>query len=263
MEYLYPGGLPKAMTFSYDDGQVYDRRLVKLFDEAGFKATFHLNSGNLGKRGFVTPEETGTLYQNHEVACHGVTHRHPLQMTREEWLREVWQDRRTLEALTGRIVQGMSYAFGEYTPAEVDALRAMGIRYSRTVSNTGHFGLPQDFMLWQPTCHHNDCLLERADKFLHTPGYEKMPLFYIWGHSFEFRTEEDWALMEQFCQLAGGREDTWYATNIEIVDYMADAARLQYTAAGDKVCNPNAQSIWVEVDGRHYEIPAGKTVVLV
>lgn len=73
MEYLYPGGLPKAMTFSYDDGQVYDRRLVKLFDEAGFKATFHLNSGNLGKRGFVTPEEVGTLYQNHEVACHGVT----------------------------------------------------------------------------------------------------------------------------------------------------------------------------------------------
>ena len=121
MEYLYPGGLPKAMTFSYDDGQVYDRRLVKLFDEAGFKATFHLNSGNLGKRGFVTPEEVGTLYQNHEVACHGVTHRHPLQMTREEWLREVWQDRRALEALTGRIVQGMSYAFGEYTPAEVDA----------------------------------------------------------------------------------------------------------------------------------------------
>ena len=67
----------------------------------------------------------------------------------------------------------------------------------------------------------------------------------------------------EHCQLAGGREDTWYATNIEIVDYMADAARLQYTAAGDKVCNPNAQSIWVEVDGRHYEIPAGKTVALV
>ena len=26
MEYLYPGGLAKAITFSYDDGQVYDRR---------------------------------------------------------------------------------------------------------------------------------------------------------------------------------------------------------------------------------------------
>ena len=30
MEYLYPGGLAKAITFSYDDGQVYDRRLIEI-----------------------------------------------------------------------------------------------------------------------------------------------------------------------------------------------------------------------------------------
>ena len=30
MEYLYPGGLPKAMTFSYDDGQVYDLSLIHI-----------------------------------------------------------------------------------------------------------------------------------------------------------------------------------------------------------------------------------------
>ena len=46
MEYLYPGGLAKAITFSYDDGQVYDRRLIEIFNQAGFKGTFHLNSGN-------------------------------------------------------------------------------------------------------------------------------------------------------------------------------------------------------------------------
>ena len=106
-------------------------------------------------------------------------------------------------------------------------------------------------------------LLEDGKRFVELYKTQYLYMMYVWGHSFEFRTEEDWTLMEQFCQLAGGREDTWYATNIEIVDYMADAARLQYTAAGDKVCNPNAQSIWVEVDGRHYEIPAGKTVALV
>ena len=106
-------------------------------------------------------------------------------------------------------------------------------------------------------------LLEDGKRFVELYKTQYLYMMYVWGHSFEFRTEEDWALMEQFCQLAGGREDTWYATNIEIVDYMADAARLQYTAAGDKVCNPNAQPIWVEVDGRHYEIPAGKTVALV
>ncbi len=37
MEYLYPGGLAKAITFSYDDGQVYDRRLIEIFNQAGFK----------------------------------------------------------------------------------------------------------------------------------------------------------------------------------------------------------------------------------
>ena len=49
MEYLYPGGLAKAITFSYDDGQVYDRRLIEIFNQAGFKGTFHLNSGNLDR----------------------------------------------------------------------------------------------------------------------------------------------------------------------------------------------------------------------
>lgn len=116
MEYLYPGGLAKAITFSYDDGQVYDRRLIEIFNQAGFKGTFHLNSGNLDKDGYVQKAELPTLYAEHEIACHGVTHRHPRQMNQTEWLREVWQDRLTLEELTGGIVQGMSYAFGEYYP---------------------------------------------------------------------------------------------------------------------------------------------------
>ena len=97
MEYLYPGGLAKAITFSYDDGQVYDRRLIEIFNQAGFKGTFHLNSGNLDKDGYVQKAELPTLYAEHEIACHGVTHRHPRQMNQTEWLREVWQDRLTLE----------------------------------------------------------------------------------------------------------------------------------------------------------------------
>ena len=80
MEYLYPGGLAKAITFSYDDGQVYDRRLIEIFNQAGFKGTFHLNSGNLDKDGYVQKAELPTLYAEHEIACHGVTHRHPRQI---------------------------------------------------------------------------------------------------------------------------------------------------------------------------------------
>ena len=176
---------------------------------------------------------------------------------------QVLEDRRALEHHTQAPVRGFAYPYGEVNAAVAAMLPALGIRYARVVGDTHDFAMPHDFMTWKATCHHKHNLLEDGKRFVELYKTQYLYMMYVWGHSFEFRTEEDWALMEQFCQLAGGREDTWYATNIEIVDYMADAARLQYTAAGDKVCNPNAQSIWVEVDGRHYEIPAGKTVALV
>ena len=37
-------GKMKAITFSYDDGVVQDRRLIELLDKYGLKATFNLNS---------------------------------------------------------------------------------------------------------------------------------------------------------------------------------------------------------------------------
>ena len=258
MEYLYPGGLAKAITFSYDDGQVYDRRLIEIFNQAGFKGTFHLNSGNLDKDGYVQKAELPTLYAEHEIACHGVTHRHPRQMNQTEWLREVWQDRLTLEELTGGIVQGMSYAFGEYYPEQVEALCAMGIQYSRTVESTGSFALPQELLRWKPTCHHNDKLLERAEKFLHVPGYEKMPLFYIWGHSFEFERENIWPLMEQLAEKLHGAQDIWFATNGKIADYLTALRSTRESADGKRLYNPSAQPIWFVADGKVRVAEPGK-----
>ena len=74
IHFLFPEGKDKALTFSYDDAQVYDRRLVSIFDRYDMKATFHLNSSTLDREGFVTRSEINQLYVNHEIACHGVTH---------------------------------------------------------------------------------------------------------------------------------------------------------------------------------------------
>ena len=46
----------KAVTFSYDDGVTQDRRLIKLFNKYGLKATFNLNSELLGKDGYLMRE---------------------------------------------------------------------------------------------------------------------------------------------------------------------------------------------------------------
>lgn len=80
---LYPGGKTKALTFSYDDGKIHDRRLVKLFNTHGLKATFHLNSGLLEHPGTISRQEAASLYDGHEVACHGVLHAFPSQLSNQ------------------------------------------------------------------------------------------------------------------------------------------------------------------------------------
>ncbi len=41
----FPGGLPKALTLSYDDGVEQDVRLIEIARKHGLKGTFNLNSG--------------------------------------------------------------------------------------------------------------------------------------------------------------------------------------------------------------------------
>ena len=109
--------------------------------------------------------------------------------------------------------------------------------------------------------------MDKARAFADLFKTQYLYMMYVWGHSYEFTDRDNWHVMEEFCEFIGGRDDIWYATNIEIVDYMEDASRLQYTAAGDWVYNPNAQSVWIQVElpgvGRKiHEIPGGQSVKL-
>ena len=83
---------------------------------------------------------------------------------------------------------------------------------------------------------------------------------YVWGHSYEFDNDNNWELMEKFCETVGGRDDIWYATNIEIVDYMNAAKNLKYTVDMDKVYNPSAIPVWINVAGQIHKIKQGETI---
>lgn len=48
--------------------------------------------------------------------------------------------------------------------------------------------------------------------------------------------------------MVSGRNDIWYATNIEIVDYMKASRNLNLTIDGNQVYNPSATSIWLYVE---------------
>lgn len=44
----YPGFLTKAVTLSYDDNTIEDRKMIEVLNGCGLKCTFNVNSGRLG-----------------------------------------------------------------------------------------------------------------------------------------------------------------------------------------------------------------------
>lgn len=261
MKFVFPGGKVKALTFSYDDGREYDRRLVEILNANGLKGTFHLNSGKLGKDGYVTAEEVPELYKGHEVSCHGVEHKQPPILNDQQWNWEIGEDRRALERISGGLVQGMSYAFGGYSDQVKATARVNGIKYARTTKATKGFWMPADFMEWHPTCHHND-MMEMGEKFLELPGFYELPVLYVWGHSYEFGIPDQWQPLEDFAQKMAHRDDFWYATNLEICEYVLAVRAQEFSADNRIMKNPTAATVWVEVGDRLIEVKPGETVTV-
>lgn len=265
MKILYPQGKTKALTFSYDDNQIYDRRLIEILNQYGLCSTFHLNSGMIRAKNeasdFVTWDEIKNLYQGHEVACHGLNHPFFGQLPKGELEYEILEDKKNLEKAVGYPIRGMSYPFGEYSDSVIQTAKTIGIEYSRTVEATRNFGWPAEFMKWHPTCHQNEAFAnkELVERFINTPSYLNLPLFYIWGHSFEFNRENTWEAMEQLCAQLSGYEEVWYATNIQIKDYICAVRNLVVSADQSMIYNPSAITVTLEYQNSLKTIKPGET----
>ncbi|MGN1346113.1 MAG: polysaccharide deacetylase family protein [Eubacteriales bacterium] len=257
---LYPGGVSHCLTMSYDDGPAEDLRLLDIFNQNGIRGTFHLNSGSIFSR--VHAEKLAAVYAGHEISCHMVSHPFPEDLPDMALLAEIQEDRRTLETAAGCVVRGMSYPFGNYNRRVIQVLRTAGIEYSRTTRATNAFTLPEDFLEWHPTCHHNGGILEKFREFEPDDRWGRAKLLYIWGHSFEFPRNDNWSMMEEFCRMAGHRENIWYATNIEIVDYVNAARALRFSVNCDRCFNPSAVDVWFSVNGEKACCKAGECLTL-
>ncbi|MFC4402221.1 polysaccharide deacetylase family protein [Gracilibacillus xinjiangensis] len=258
----FPEGKHKVLTMSYDDGKAADQRLVEIFNNNGIKGTFHLNSGLLGKGDRIPESEIEKLYQGHEISAHTVTHPTIARSPKTQLIEEVIEDRKVLEKIAGYTVRGISYPNGSYNQAIKELLPHLGIEYARTVNSTESFAMPDDLMEWNPTCHHNRNLTKLADDFVNLHKKQYLYMFYVWGHSYEFDHDQNWTIMEEFCQFIGNREDIWYATNIEIVDYLHAFQNLRFSADSQFVYNPSAMSVWLSIDERITAVKGGEQIEL-
>ena len=158
----------------------------------------------------------------------------------------------------------MSLPYGGKNATTVTAMKAAGIAYSRNAGATGGLSVPADFLDWNPTCHHSAAskIIENFKNAWINQSWNYGGLIDIWGHSFEFDRADNWQLAEEMCASLSGLSDVWYATNIEICDYITAQRALILSQDQKTIFNPSAISVWVSSDGSAIEIKSGESVRL-
>ena len=274
----FPGGKPKAVTFSYDDGSKSDIKFLEIVNKYNLKGTFNLVGSVLNDESHISVDfaKENILGKGHEIANHGYKHR-ALNMIRTiEGIRDTLDSRLFLEKEFDTIIRGMAFpdrSVNKFISPDAykrvkSYLEETDIAYARlTGGDNDKFEVPEDWHNWVPTAHHdNPEIMNYIDKFVELNllnlycACRTPRIFYLWGHSFEFESKNNWEHLEEICQKLSGREDVWYATNIEIYDYVKAYEALRYSADGTIVYNPTLYEIWFDVDGKVYSIKPGETI---
>lgn len=274
----FPEGKAKAVTFSYDDGYKDDLKIAELLDRYNMKGTFNLNSAYIGSANKMTKEEAeeSLLNKGHEIAIHGECHHAPGRMSLVSGISEFLNCRLSLENTFGRIIRGCAYPDsgirvieGDKTKEDIKSyMKALGIVYGRTLGgdNDG-FMLPEDFLEWMPSAHQtNPDVFKIIDKFIdfdmdNVYWSNRSPrLFYLWGHAYELK--DKWEHLEKIAEKLANKQDIWYATNIEIYDYVNAYNSLVFSADETSVYNPTLYTIWFEVSKKLYSIKPGETMTI-
>ncbi len=218
----------KALTFSYDDGNEQDRKLLEILNRYGMKATFNVNTGlnhdcgtwvyrNVLEVHRLNLAECPELYAGHEMAVHGVYHYNLTELTSEECTAELQDNIAAITEIYGTVPVGMAYPYGVFNDVVVEELRRLGIGYGRGTESSHCFAEQEDLLRFRPTCHHDDeALFSLAEQFLQADA-ETPQIFYIWGHSYEFEGNRNWDRLERLCERLAGRDDIFYGTNREVL----------------------------------------------
>lgn len=270
--FTYPEGKLKALVLSYDDGTIQDIELAALFDRHQLIGTFNLNSEYLGAtRGwpqangdtifqkYVPKDSLLVIYKNHEISAHGAFHKDFLAISDDEILEEVYTDIENLANLTNREITSMAYPFGNTNEHIAQLILPTGITNARTVAVTYAFDLPENRLLWNPTCHDSK-VSTSLDAYLSLEE-GNMSVFYVWGHSWEFGDKERWDNMVAFCERIGKEENIWSVGAGELTHYLKAIERVQIDKG--KMTNPTGNTpVWIRLSTGIERLDAGETLAI-
>lgn len=256
----YPGWKLKALSFSFDDGNIADRRLISIFNQYGMKATFHIPAAWLKTKpkNRITEKEISTLYAGHEISGHGANHLNMTAISIKKAEEELDQDIKEWKRITGKTLLGYAYPYGRHNPAVVEAVKKRGMIYSRPVyPYKKNFDLPDNFLYWTPQVHLNGGIDKWANRYLSFKPVT-LSVLLVWGHSYEFNQLKNWHIFESFCKKMSGKKDIYYATMAEIASYALAVRALKITHDGKHIINNSERNIFFIKDGKRLILEPGK-----
>lgn len=120
------------------------RKLLRLFDEHGVRATFFI-LGWVARRSPMLVREIHAA--GHEVACHGMTHEQIFAQSRETFTAETRDSKHLIEDIIGAPILGYRAASWSITKASLwalDIIHELGFAYDSSIFPVAHdrYGIP-------------------------------------------------------------------------------------------------------------------------
>lgn len=258
---LFPNGKKKAVTFSYDDGSRNDLRLIETLEKYGAKTTLNLVSDRIeASDNFLTKNDVLEISKSHEIANHTKSHDRNDRIPFDQIISEIIDAKYYLEDIIGKPVMGFAYPYGSYNKDLLSILKNLGVSYARTSGQSNGFSHPQDFLTWEGTCHHDNAI-DSAKSFINIKPNNKLPIFYIWGHSHDFERKDNWHVLTETLDILKDDDRIWYATNIELYEYITAIKNLRISHGETSVYNPSCVSVFATINEVATELKPGLTIL--
>lgn len=216
----------KYLVFSIDDGTVFDKKSIEIFDKYGVHATFNLNSGmddfvwyfndEIPIRRLILKDNVA-LYKNHEVASHSLTHPYLDSCDEQEVIRQVNEDINNLENIFHRKITSFATPFRTSGNRETDIIKNnCSVNNIRISCVDESMEVPSDLYNIKITALDINRAFELLPEFLN----RKEGVFIYAGHSYDFEVKTSFERLEEFIKEVLKHDDIKIVTMSELVDIL-------------------------------------------
>ncbi len=193
----------KIFLLSFDDGCIWDGKLINLLDKYHMKATFNLNSGLEDFVWYLEDfpvyrqklSESVDIYKGHEVASHTMHHPWLDSLSDAHLTEEVREDCDIIKYIFHLDEIGFAVPFTACGEREIQIIQNH-VTYIRLSQETDSFVLPTDpYHIPVHAMYNQPDVRERIAAFAQNTLSDSV--FVLAGHSYELEAYDDWDYMEE------------------------------------------------------------------